>query len=309
MADPSLYIAVTAVSHDGLLRDHNEDSLLVGPWTTCAVSTQSPQTLVFPLGDAPLVVAVADGLGGHPGGDVASPPWSPRPECPIGPALDDEDIVRAPVPGATTRPERRRAKLHRHGDDGGRRRRHGPARCWCSTWATAGSSPPLPTAAATSIGPARLGERRRQPAAFEPSPTLAGHPAPSAAARTCDRSTHTSPATRSTRACATSRARTASRTWSTTLPSPPCWPSTPARKRSTSSGRPRWTRAAPTTSPSPSSSSSPPPDVDPRLSGVQPRPSGVDPRVSTPGGLSTPSGFDAGNPRLNGQAQVKIRCT
>lgn len=72
MADPSLYIAVTAVSHDGLLRDHNEDSLLVGPWTTCAVSTQSPQTLVFPLANEPLAIAVADGLGGHPAGELAS---------------------------------------------------------------------------------------------------------------------------------------------------------------------------------------------------------------------------------------------
>ena len=66
------YLAVTAVSHDGMLRDHNEDSLLVGPWTTCAVSTQSPQTLVFPLGSDPVVVAVADGLGGHPAGELAS---------------------------------------------------------------------------------------------------------------------------------------------------------------------------------------------------------------------------------------------
>src|SRR6478735_8566156 len=71
MAD-SQFLAVTAVSHDGLLRDHNEDSLLIGPWTTCAVSTQSPQTLVFPLGDEPVVVAVADGLGGHPAGELAS---------------------------------------------------------------------------------------------------------------------------------------------------------------------------------------------------------------------------------------------
>ncbi|WP_210583222.1 hypothetical protein [Streptomyces sp. GESEQ-35] len=33
--------------------------------------TESPQTLFFPLA-TPLVVAVTDGLGGHPGGEVVS---------------------------------------------------------------------------------------------------------------------------------------------------------------------------------------------------------------------------------------------
>ena len=55
----------------GLVRDHNEDGLVIGQWTLCAAETKTPQTLVFPIGN-PLVVAVADGLGGHPGGDVAS---------------------------------------------------------------------------------------------------------------------------------------------------------------------------------------------------------------------------------------------
>ena len=65
------YIAVSALSHDGLVREHNEDSLAVGPWTTCAATTLTPQTLVFPI-DNSLMVAVADGLGGHPGGELAS---------------------------------------------------------------------------------------------------------------------------------------------------------------------------------------------------------------------------------------------
>ncbi|MFE5484194.1 PP2C family protein-serine/threonine phosphatase [Streptomyces sp. NPDC056527] len=65
------YIAVTALSHAGLLRDHNEDSLVVGPWTLCGTVTDSPQTMLFPL-DRPLLVAVADGLGGQPAGEVAS---------------------------------------------------------------------------------------------------------------------------------------------------------------------------------------------------------------------------------------------
>jgi PPM family protein phosphatase len=86
------YVAVTALSHPGLLRERNEDSLVVGPWTLCATVTESPQTLVFPLGK-PLVVAVADGLGGHPGGDVASA-LAVRRIASVGPALSSEDAVR-----------------------------------------------------------------------------------------------------------------------------------------------------------------------------------------------------------------------
>ncbi len=65
------YVAVTALTHEGLVREHNEDSIVVGPWTTCATVTQTPETLFFPLDD-PLLVAVADGLGGHSAGEVAS---------------------------------------------------------------------------------------------------------------------------------------------------------------------------------------------------------------------------------------------
>ncbi|MGW6733997.1 PP2C family protein-serine/threonine phosphatase [Streptomyces sp. NPDC055013] len=86
------YVAVSAISHPGLLRERNEDSLVVGPWTLCATVTESPQTLVFPLG-TPLVVAVADGLGGHPGGDVASALVARR-MAELGPALTSEVAVR-----------------------------------------------------------------------------------------------------------------------------------------------------------------------------------------------------------------------
>ena len=88
---------VTALSHAGLVRDHNEDSLVTGQWTLCAAETETPQTLVFPIA-SPLVVAVADGLGGHPGGDVASSVVV-RELARAGPTLDSEqrllDVLKA----------------------------------------------------------------------------------------------------------------------------------------------------------------------------------------------------------------------
>lgn len=87
------YAAVSALSHPGLVRDRNEDSLVVGPWTLCSTVTENPQTLVFPLG-TPLVVAVADGLGGQPGGEVASALVVRRLAL-TGPRMTGEDEVRA----------------------------------------------------------------------------------------------------------------------------------------------------------------------------------------------------------------------
>jgi len=86
------YIAVSVLSHPGAVRDHHEDSLVAGPWTLCATVTEGPQMLVFPLG-APLVVAVADGLGGHPGGEVASALVA-RQLARAGPLLEDEGRIR-----------------------------------------------------------------------------------------------------------------------------------------------------------------------------------------------------------------------
>ena len=57
MASAATYSVVTALSHAGLVRDHNEDSLVIGQWTLCAAETETPQTFVFPIA-SPLVVAV-----------------------------------------------------------------------------------------------------------------------------------------------------------------------------------------------------------------------------------------------------------
>ncbi|MGY5123210.1 PP2C family protein-serine/threonine phosphatase [Streptomyces nigrescens] len=86
------YVTVTALSHPGLIREHNEDSLVAGPWTLCGTMTENPQTLVFPLG-TPLVVAVADGIGGQPAGEVASA-LAVRQLAALGPTLDTEEAVR-----------------------------------------------------------------------------------------------------------------------------------------------------------------------------------------------------------------------
>ncbi|WP_030464355.1 PP2C family serine/threonine-protein phosphatase [Kitasatospora sp. NRRL B-11411] len=89
------YVVVSALSHDGVVRDHNEDSLVLGPWTLCAISTDSPQSMVFPLGGTPVLVAVADGLGGHPAGDVASA-LTVRHLAEVGPRLrTEEDVTEA----------------------------------------------------------------------------------------------------------------------------------------------------------------------------------------------------------------------
>jgi serine/threonine protein phosphatase PrpC len=87
------HVAVSALSHAGLMREHNEDSLVVGAWTLCAATTPTSQTFYLPM-TTPVVVAVADGLGGHPAGEVASSVavrWLAR----AAPELTDDALVRS----------------------------------------------------------------------------------------------------------------------------------------------------------------------------------------------------------------------
>lgn len=62
-------LRVTAMTHNGAQRDHNEDALALGPLTICGVSQQDPVTVELPT---PAVIAVADGMGGHAAGEQAS---------------------------------------------------------------------------------------------------------------------------------------------------------------------------------------------------------------------------------------------
>jgi PPM family protein phosphatase len=89
------FAEVSVITHDGLVRDHNEDSVVVGPWTTSATVTPAPATFALPL-SAPVVIAVSDGLGGHPAGEVASSVVV-QTLARLAPQLDDADAVRNAV--------------------------------------------------------------------------------------------------------------------------------------------------------------------------------------------------------------------
>jgi serine/threonine protein phosphatase PrpC len=63
-------VHVTAFTHVGRVRAGNEDAIVVGEWISDPEMT-APFTLSQRLAD-PLVCAVADGMGGHAAGEVAS---------------------------------------------------------------------------------------------------------------------------------------------------------------------------------------------------------------------------------------------
>lgn len=63
-------IRVHAFTDTGLRRSRNEDAVLVNGWL-CQTQTGSLVRMQFPM-TSPFVCAVADGMGGHAGGDVAS---------------------------------------------------------------------------------------------------------------------------------------------------------------------------------------------------------------------------------------------
>lgn len=64
------FLDIAAITNTGLRRKQNEDSLVVGADVLAAVSLQKPVTWKKEL--FPVIIAVADGIGGSVAGDVAS---------------------------------------------------------------------------------------------------------------------------------------------------------------------------------------------------------------------------------------------
>ena len=67
---PSLVLEVTAVTHQGKVRAHNEDTIAVDRWL-CGDSMAAPRQFTHDLAE-PRLLLVADGMGGHVGGRQAS---------------------------------------------------------------------------------------------------------------------------------------------------------------------------------------------------------------------------------------------
>lgn len=64
-------LRLTAMTHRGAVRTSNEDALTIGPFVVGEVEMGGPAVVVLDTRE-PVVVAVADGLGGHAAGEVAA---------------------------------------------------------------------------------------------------------------------------------------------------------------------------------------------------------------------------------------------
>lgn len=70
MTSEGVIVQIAALTHPGKVRTHNEDSIVVDGWMSQG-SMEQPQAFSQTL-EEPLLCLVADGMGGHASGEIAS---------------------------------------------------------------------------------------------------------------------------------------------------------------------------------------------------------------------------------------------
>ena len=68
----TVQVGATAFTHQGAVRANNEDTVALGRWVRSAPMTAPERFEHAVVAGAPLVALVADGMGGHAAGEVAS---------------------------------------------------------------------------------------------------------------------------------------------------------------------------------------------------------------------------------------------
>lgn len=64
-------VIVTALTHRGAIRPANEDAVVMGALTVASANMTSPVRCILPISE-PVILAVADGIGGQAAGEIAS---------------------------------------------------------------------------------------------------------------------------------------------------------------------------------------------------------------------------------------------
>ena len=64
-------VIVTALTHRGAVRSANEDAVVMGALTVAGANMTSPVRCILPISE-PVILAVADGIGGQAAGEIAS---------------------------------------------------------------------------------------------------------------------------------------------------------------------------------------------------------------------------------------------